>query len=126
MRDSVTGARIDEGTLVIRNMYLAQNGGVFESGSQRYSVDLAGNNIEAASATAASVFTALPAGQPASETELDWSLASGAGARSGGTGSFTGSLATKAAGLVTGTTFRGAWDPNGPRWWQGWTRYARN
>jgi hypothetical protein len=126
VRDSVTGARINEGTLVIRGMYLTQNGGVFETGSQRFSVDAAANNIESNSGTAASIFAALPGGQPNSETELDWSLVAGAGPRTGGTGTFSGSLATKAAGLVTGTTFRGAWDPNGPKWWQGWTRYARN
>ncbi|HUF64706.1 MAG TPA: hypothetical protein VMM17_01905 [Gemmatimonadaceae bacterium] len=126
IRDSVTGARIDEGTLVIRNMYLAENGAVFEAGSQRYDVDQAANVIEVGAGTAAGVFTSLPAGQPGSETELDWSLVSGAEARIGGTGPFTGALATKAAGLVTGTTFRGAWDPNGTKWWQGWTRYARN
>lgn len=126
VRDSVTGARIDEGTLVISNMYLAENGSVFEAGSQRYAVDQTANAIEVGPGTAGSVFAVLPAGQPASATEIDWSLASGAEARTGGTGPFTGLLATKASGLVTGTTFRGAWDPNGVKWWQGWTRYARN
>ena len=126
VRDSVTGARISEGTLMIRNMYLAENGSVFEAGSQRYSVDQVANAIDVGVGTAGSVFAVLPAGQPTSETELDWSLAASAGARTGGSGPFAGALATKASGLVTGTTYRGAWDPNGTKWWQGWTRYARN
>jgi hypothetical protein len=126
VRDSVTGARIDEGTLVIQNMYLTENGSVFEAGSQRFAVDQATNAIVVGAGTAGSVFAALPAGQPTSESEIDWSLVSGAEARTGGTGPFTGALATKASGLVTGTNFRGAWDPNSSKWWQGWTRYARN
>jgi hypothetical protein len=27
---------------------------------------------------------------------------------------------------ITPTAYRGAADPNGPKWWQGWTTYARN
>jgi hypothetical protein len=125
VRDSVTGARINENTLMLRNFYMAGNTTVFETGSQRYSVDPVANSLETA-AEPVVLFSALPNGQPSSESDLDWSLVGGAAARTGGTGTFTGALSTKAAGLVTGTTFRGAWDPNGPKWWQGWTRYARN
>jgi hypothetical protein len=49
-----------------------------------------------------------------------------AGRRSGGTAAFTRPLATKAGTFVTGTSYRGAWDPSGEKWWQGWTTYARN
>ena len=29
-------------------------------------------------------------------------------------------------GALQGTTYRGAADPNGTKWWAGWTNYARN
>ena len=40
--------------------------------------------------------------------------------------SLGGAIATKAGTFVTGTAYRGAADPAGPKWWQGWTNYATN
>jgi hypothetical protein len=40
--------------------------------------------------------------------------------------SFSGALAAAAGSFVTPTAFRGAVNPAGPRWWEGWTSYARN
>jgi hypothetical protein len=73
---------------------------------------------------ASSLFTALPA-SPTSAT-LDWTPAVGAAIRTGGLAAFTGTLATRASGFVTGTSYRGAADPNGAKWWMGWTNYATN
>jgi hypothetical protein len=39
---------------------------------------------------------------------------------------FTGAIAAKAGTFVTATSFRGAADPNGAKWWEGWTSYADN
>jgi hypothetical protein len=39
---------------------------------------------------------------------------------------FTGAISTKAGSFITPTAYRGAADPNGPRWWNGWTSYADN
>jgi hypothetical protein len=132
IRDASTQARIDAGDFVLRNMLLAENGTIFEpdvaaSSTRHYSLDATANNIQAVSASAQSLFTALPA-QPAVPTTaaLDWSLAAGSPAATGGTGAFSGTLATRGGSFVTGTSYRGAADPNGPKWWAGWTHYARN
>lgn len=122
-----TQARATEGNLVIRNVYAAENGVLQEGGSGRFSIDAAANLLESAAAgtTAASLFTALPA-TPTNAASLDWAPSAAAAFRTGGTGAFTGTLATKAGTFVTGTAYRGAADPAGPKWWAGWTSYARN
>jgi hypothetical protein len=35
-------------------------------------------------------------------------------------------IGQKAGSFISGTTYRGAADPNGPKWWAGWTIYAAN
>ena len=130
LRDQSTIDRITDGSLVVRNIFLAENGPAFQAAAGttlQGSVNMTTNNIEVAAATttAASVFLALPA-TPASAASLDWSLGTAAAARTGGTGAFTGTTATKAGAFVSGTAYRGAADPAGPKWWAGWTNYARN
>lgn len=130
LRDQSTVDRVTDGSLVLRNLYLVQNGATFQAASGstvQGSVDLTTNNIEVAAGTttAASIFTALP-GNPATAADLDWSLAAGVAPRTGGTGAFTGALSTKAGAFVSGTAYRGAADPSGAKWWTGWTNYARN
>ena len=126
LRDQATLDRVADGSLLIRNVYLAENGPTFQAASGstvQGTVDLTAAGIEVGAGVAATaVFTSLPA-TPGS---LDWSLAATSAARTGGTGAFTGALATKAGANVTGTAYRGAADPNGPKWWSGWTNYARN
>lgn len=129
LRDQTTLDRIADGSLVIRNVYLANNGPAFQAASGstvQGTVNMTTNNIEVAATatTAASLFTSLPSAPTAAT--LDWSLSAAAAARTGGTGAFTGTTATKAGSFVTGTTYRGAADPVGPKWWAGWTNYARN
>ncbi|MCY7380090.1 MAG: hypothetical protein LH467_12240, partial [Gemmatimonadaceae bacterium] len=47
--------------------------------------------------------------------------------RAGGTGAFTGAMATKGGAVVAGTAYRGAADPAATtKWWAGWTNYTRN
>ena len=130
LRDQTTLDRITDGSLVVRNIYVAENGPTFQAPAGttvQGTVSLTATSIQqgAAATTAASLFTALPA-VPASSAALDWSLSATADARTGGTGAFTGATATKAGSFVTGTTYRGAADPAGPKWWAGWTNYARN
>jgi len=127
LRDQSTLDRVADGTLLIRNLFLAENGSVFQAasaGTVQGSLDPAAAAIEVAAdgVTTSSIFTSLPAVPGV----LDWSLSAGAAARTGGTGAFTGSLAAKAGSFVTGTSYRGAADPTGPKWWSGWTNYARN
>ena len=135
LRDTETQARFTSGEAILRNILIAEigttagtNSPVFESGTGRFTIDATANNLESAAGTvtAASLFTALPAGQPANAAALDWSLPIGTAGRTGGTGAFTGALATKAGTFVTGTSYRGAADPTAAKWWEGWTSYAQN
>ncbi|HEU4748271.1 MAG TPA: hypothetical protein VFS56_07190 [Gemmatimonadaceae bacterium] len=130
LRDQTTLDRIDDGSLVLRNLYLAENGPTFQAASGttvQGTVDLTANSIEVAggSTTASSIFTSLPAA-PAAAANLDWALTADAAPGTGGSGAFSGALATQAGSFVTGTSYRGAADPAGVKWWAGWTSYARN
>jgi hypothetical protein len=129
LRDQSTLDRITGGLLVLKNQLLTENAATFQpqSGATvQGAVDVGANAIEvsAAGSTAATVFTGLPA-TPTAAT-LDWTPATGSAARTGGLAAFTGSLATKAGTFITATSYRGAVDPAGPKWWQGWTSYAEN
>lgn len=127
LRDQTTLDRVTDGTLLVRNVVLAENGTVFQApagSTVQGTLDMGGAALEASAATTASLFTSLP--QTPTAASLDWSLSASAAARTGGTGAFTGALATKAGTSVTGTTYRGAADPAGVKWWAGWTNYARN
>jgi hypothetical protein len=125
LRNTETEARFNDGDLVVSNIAVVETGTtagtnepIFESGSDRFTIDAGANDIvaEPGTTTADGIFTDLAA--------LDLSLVSGAAPRTGGTGAFTGTLAAKGGTFVLGTAYRGAWDPSGPKWWTGWTNYS--
>ena len=144
LRDPETQTRITNGDLVLRNISIletgvtaATNAPVFEGGTVcpaancRFTIDQGANAIvaEAGTVTTGGTFAAIPATtvEPTVAT-LDFSLVAAAAPRTGGTGAFTGPLATRGGTVVTGTTYRGAWAPDGSagaKWWQGWTNYAQ-
>jgi len=130
LRDQTTLDQITAGRLVLRNILVTESPTVFQpaSGSTvQGSVDLAGNALEYQSATTAtSLFVAVPTGEPASAAALDFTPATGSPAASGGLDTFTGSIAIKAAGVVSPTVYRGAAGAGFPKWWQGWTNFAVN
>jgi hypothetical protein len=123
LRDATSGERIATGDLQIKNLLLAENATTFETGNGRFTVDETTNAIET-TASAAGVFTSLPT-SPALGA-LDWTPSATSAARTGGLSTFAGAVAAKAGDFVTATTYRGAADPSGPKWWAGWTAYARN
>jgi hypothetical protein len=129
LRDQTTLDRVTNGDLVLRNIHVAETGATFQAASGstvQGDVDLTANAIEvAAGSTAAALFTALPAA-PTSTPQLDWMPAASAAIRTGGLTTFPTAVATKAGAFVTGTAYRGAVDPAGARWWEGWTNYAVN
>jgi hypothetical protein len=133
LRDSVTQARSNDGSLILRNILVLETGAtagtnapLFEGGTGRFAIDSVAGNIVKAAGTV--VVADEFAGIPATPTlaGLDFALTAAGLARTGGTGAFTGALATKAGTFVSGTGYRGAWDPAGAKWWSGWTNYARN
>jgi hypothetical protein len=140
LRDPETQTRQANGELVIQNVAVVETGTtagsnapVFQSGTAcpaaecRFSIDAGQNNLQVAAGdvTAASIFASLPA-TPSPTAVPDFSLTATAAQRSGGTGAFSGALASKGGPFVPGTSYLGAWDPaTGAKWWQGWTTYAR-
>ena len=135
LRDPETQAQFTANTAILRNVLAvetgttaATNAPLFEAGTGRFTIDATANNLTLAggTVTTASLFTAFPA-TPTNAASLDWSLSTNSPARTGGTGAFTGSLATKGGTFVTGTSYLGAHDPTATtKWWTGWTTYARN
>jgi hypothetical protein len=118
-----TGAQISAGSLQVQNLLSADNAALFQSG--QLTVDAGANSIVELSSAASTLFSVLPA-DPDSGAQFDWSPAPNSSARTGGLATFSGVLATRAGTFVTATAFRGAADPAGPKWWEGWTTYADN
>ena len=118
--------------LQIRNIYFTEiNNTVFQAGGGstiQNSLDLAGNNLTNGTATAVSLFTALPAAgvAPGTIADFDWTPAAGSAITTGGLAAFPGKIATKGGTAVTGTAYVGAAQPGGTKWWTGWTVYYRN
>ncbi len=113
--------------LAVRNVLLVENAADFQSGQQP-PFDLTGNALRSNATTAtAALFATLPAtGSSTNAASFDWTPGGASLAATGGLTTFTGKLATKASGAVTGTAYVGAADPAGAKWWSGWTIYAKN
>ncbi len=144
LRDSLTFVRaalaatpdLATSDLAVRNNYFVETPKVFQTVTapgaavQQNAFDLTGNALVLAdvSVTTASLFAALPAtgAVPAGISAFDYTPAAGSAIATGGLAAFTGKLATKGGTYITGTTYRGAADPTGAKWWTGWTTYARN
>jgi hypothetical protein len=112
-------------SLNVSNLLLAENGINYDDDAGtnfgKAAAFTASNHV-VAGGTAASLFTSLT---PAS---LDWTPAAGSAAATGAgtvvipaeyTGGFFG-------GMLVNTTYFGAADPAGQKWWQGWTSHATN
>jgi hypothetical protein len=117
--------------LAVRNNYFTDVGTMFQATAGtnlQNSFDLAGNNLTQAATATAGLFTAFPASVSGTTvgSSFDWTPAAGSPIAAGGLATFTGKLATRASAVVAGTTFVGAANPTGPKWWQGWTVYFRN
>jgi hypothetical protein len=134
VRGEQTNARIQEGRMALRNIYFTDNAAIFQPGtgtgeSAQFSLELGANALEAGNAATAGLFAALPTNtQNASAADFDWTPAAGSPIATGGLTDFSGlpqELRDAAGTFVTPTAYRGAVDPAGPKWWEGWTYYAR-
>ncbi|MEN9816610.1 MAG: hypothetical protein RLZ32_490, partial [Gemmatimonadota bacterium] len=78
--------------------------------------------------TAASLFTALPEITGLTTgAAFDWTPTASSPIATGGLASFAGTpIAARVGTFITPTAYRGAAAPGGPKWWEGWTNYARN
>jgi hypothetical protein len=126
LRDANTIARAAT-DLIVSNVAVVDVGARFQplNGTNVQDSVHAGitNVVHTATHTKDSLFVAVPT-SPTSAAQLDWTAK--AALATGGTGAFTGALATKGGTFVTGTDYRGAGNPAGPQWWSGWTSYADN
>jgi hypothetical protein len=144
LRGQETFEQVGRGNLGIRNVAVVQTGGVFQAAdlnnsnleNRQFVLDPAANAIEQVAGETAALFMALPTTSASTTAAaFDWMPSTGSVMRTGGLNDFSG-LPTPLRSATTGngqvnsaivpTTFRGAVDPAGPRWWQGWTSYARN
>jgi hypothetical protein len=141
LRDSTSNNRFQVDSLIVRNLFLAQNGAL----NSNANFDAAGTNfgqesaftarnsnitVAAAGVTAAGLFTAFPASidNATAAAAFNWTPATGSPIATGGLASFANDprIAARAGTFVTPTAYRGAAAPGGPTWWAGWTAYARN
>jgi hypothetical protein len=133
-RDTSTLIRQTEGNFGLSNILTADNGALFDpqvtpivaNTVRQYTVDTTANRISTVAGTATSLFTSVTEALPANGAIFDWAPPATGAAATGGLTTFTGNLLTRAGTVVTGTAYRGAADPAGTKWWQGWTAYAIN
>ena len=141
LRDTTSNNRFNADSLIVRNLYFADNGVLagganFDPVGTNFGQDAAfaarNSNITVAAATTttASLFTAFPASITAATnvTAFDWTPSATAAFATGGLASFAADakIAARAGTFITPTAYRGAAAPGGTKWWAGWTNYARN
>lgn len=134
-RDTTTFIRQTEGNFELKNILMAGNGNVFDpqlftagviSSTRQYTADTTANALFTTTTATASLFSTFPTGLPTNGTAFDWAPPTGSAAATGGLATFTGTLQTRAGTAISGTAYRGAADPAGTKWWQGWTSYLVN
>jgi hypothetical protein len=130
--DAETNQRRLDDSLFVSNVLFASNGGgnfnVAGTGFGQ-ATNFPGNEDSQADPT--TFFTALPAaGSAPTLAGLDWTPSASSPLRAGGLTTFPARVVARTSGYfggtVAATAFRGAVDPAGTKWWQGWTSYARN
>jgi hypothetical protein len=130
-RDAWTDTLFEQrDSLNIANLVLAQNGFNFDTLGAGFAQDTKFGPANAIQAFAATVAVDTLLGLTLNPTALDWTPKAGSPAASGGSAQipthFTARTANYFGGQMEQTTYIGAADPNGPKWWQGWTAYNIN
>jgi hypothetical protein len=129
VRDANTDARRQVDSLTLSHILFANNTVDLDPSSTNFTQPdkFANASFEFVTTPAHQLFAQLPpAGTLPSTAALDWTPATGSILASGGLDAFTGVIAARAGTFVTATSYRGAADPNGVKWWSGWTTYDRN
>jgi len=126
LRDGASDALLGLDSVTVRNLILSDNASNFEPSGANFGqkLNVPANNIQQVTGVSA-LFGSL------ATASLDWTLSSASAARTGGLASFTGTkIAARVAGYfggtMLGTTYIGAADPNGTKWWAGWTTFVSN
>jgi hypothetical protein len=123
VRDAQTNARIASDSLNVVNLLLAENGANYDADAGAdfgKAATFAADNHVTSGGTAASLFANLTPGS------LDWTPAGAAASGAGTVVIPPEYTAGFFAGTLVNTSYFGAADPAGPKWWDGWTNYATN
>ena len=140
LRDSTSNNRFQVDSLIVRNLYFAENGVLasganFDAATSNFGQESAftarNSNIVvgAGTVTAASLFTSLPTvSGTTTGASFDWSPEASSPIATGGLNSFAADprIAARVGTFITPTAYRGAAAPGGAKWWANWTSYARN
>lgn len=135
LRDSTTNNRFQADSLIVRNLYLAENTAAFDAAGSNFGQETAfaakNSNITVAAGTvtASSLFTAFPTvSATTTAAQFDWSPSANAAIATGGLATFANDprIAARAGTFLVPTAYRGAAAPGGAKWWANWTNYARN
>lgn len=140
LRDTTSRRQMELDSLGFRSVLMVDNGAntsrTYDSttvGAAFRTRHVTGFNNDTTGSFAA-ILPGVPTAPSATTTgaSFDWTPASGSAATTGGTGAFSGLtgangglFGARAGSAATGTAFRGAADPLGTKWWQGWTVYVR-
>jgi hypothetical protein len=132
VRDTLTANNIVLDSLNFANLILAQNGFNFDTAGANFgdsaTVETSANNTVKGYASTVLVDTLL--GINITPTALDWTPKSTGPAATGGSTFVPSKFGVRTAGYFGGamqqTTYIGAGDPAGVKWWQGWTAYNIN
>jgi hypothetical protein len=127
VRDAFTDELRVKDSLVLRNLLLSGNASNFEPAGTNFgqSTNFTTASIDSTTLAPTALFVSLPATNPTSAAVLDWTPAAGSPAATGGLATFPAIIAARAGTFIVPTTYRGAVDPAGPKWWDGWTVYFR-
>lgn len=131
IRDAWTDTLFEQrDSLNIANVVLAQNGFNFDTLGAGFAQDTKFGPANAIQAFASTVAVDTLLGLSLNPAALDWTPKAGSPAAAGGSAQVPAHFAARTAGFFGGamaqTTYLGAADPNGPKWWQGWTAYNIN
>ena len=132
VRDAASDSLRKVDSLIVTNTLFNENAlGNFDPAGTNFGQFANYPNNDSLAVSTSTLFTSLPLpGVEPTTGTLDWSLSAASQARAGGLTTFTGKLQARTAGFfgatLAGTSYRGAADPAGTKWWEGWTAYNRN
>ncbi len=130
-RDAWTDSLFEQSdSLNVANLLLAQNGFNFDTVGAGFAQDTKFGAPNAINAFAANVAVDTLLGLGLNPAALDWTPKAGSPADGAGSAQVPTNFGARTANFFGGsmeqTTYVGAADPNGEKWWQGWTAYNIN
>jgi hypothetical protein len=131
IRDAWTDSLFEQhDSLNIANLVLAQNGFNFDTVGAGFAQDTKFGPANAIQAFASNVAVDTLLGLSLNPAALDWTPKAGSPATLGGSAQVPAHFNARTGGFFGGqmeqTTYLGAADPSGSKWWQGWTAYNIN